>query len=72
MRLEHDQVSDAAYLYLVSSIEPGASAKVIVCEMHAQNASVHLDVDSDGRLLGVEILGASQLLHPETLAAAQT
>ncbi|RYI21177.1 DUF2283 domain-containing protein [Dermacoccus sp. 147Ba] len=31
---------------------------------------VVLDVDANGRLVGVEVLGASRLLAPEVLAAA--
>jgi uncharacterized protein YuzE len=68
MRITYDpEDGGAAYVYLVSQITPGEAKRQVI----ALDGQVLLDLDADGRLLGVEILGADRLLRPETLAAAE-
>ena len=61
--MTYDSDADAAYVYLRPStvVEPSVATTVTA------NADINLDFDREGRLVGVEILGASNL-HPELLA----
>ncbi len=70
VRIELDVEVDAAYLYLTDSEAAGAAVEQVVVD-RAGRGDVVLDFDADGRLLGVEIIGASQLLHPSSLSAAE-
>ncbi len=67
MRVTYDADADAAYLYAVESIGFGEVARTVVCDIPLDRAAINLDFDSAGRLLGVEILGASRVLRPESL-----
>ena len=60
---------DAAYIYLVDTIAPGAAVKQV--PMDPQHGMIVLDFDTAGVLLGIEVLDASQLLPPELLAQAE-
>jgi len=61
--MTYDSDADAAYVYLQppTVVEPSGATTLTV------SADINLDFDSEGRLVGVEILGASNL-HPELLA----
>lgn len=64
MRITWDRTADAAYLELTSTeLTPGRDTV-------DAGGSVLLDW-KDGRLVGVEILNASALLHPDLLAEAE-
>ena len=65
LRLTYDPAADAAYIYLQppTVIEPSVATTLPV------NASINLDFDDQGRLVGVEVLGASNL-RPELLQEA--
>jgi uncharacterized protein YuzE len=67
MRVTYDPAADAAYVYLVDRIAPGEAKRQVM----ALDGSVVLDLDSEGRLLGVEVLAAKQLLRPETIETAE-
>lgn len=60
-----DAVADAAYLPLVDHIGNGEIVENTVIER--SNGTIILDFDSDGHLLGVEILEARALLREETI-----
>jgi uncharacterized protein YuzE len=59
MRTEIDTESDAGYIYF-KEISPGEVKKTI-----SLNDSVNIDLDSEGKLLGIEILEVSKNL-PKT------
>ena len=63
MRFTYDPDADAAYVYLVDEIPPGAVARTAMCDVEFDGGSVHLDLDSGGRLLGIEILGCRAVLR---------
>jgi len=65
LRLTYDPSADAAYIYLqpATVIQPSVATTLPV------NASVNLDFDDQGRLVGVEVLGARHL-RPELLEEA--
>jgi uncharacterized protein YuzE len=66
MKISYDQSTDAAYIYLADEIRPGGVAKTYCCDPQEVNGQIHLDFDSDGRLIGIEVLDASRRL-PEIL-----
>jgi len=72
MRITYDGEADAAYVYLVDRIEQGGVARTSVAG-HGSPAldSINLDFDADGRLLGIEVLGAGRVLREETLRGAE-
>jgi uncharacterized protein YuzE len=67
MKFTYDKEADAAYVYLVESIPNGAVKKTLEL-----NNNVILDLDEDGKLLGIEILEASEILNQSSLNSAQT
>jgi uncharacterized protein YuzE len=67
MRLTYDSEVDAAYLYLAEDIGAGEAKTQIPVDDDRLNGTVVLDLDWDGRVLGIEILGASLLLPHDIL-----
>jgi uncharacterized protein YuzE len=69
MRVTYDPTADAAYIYLTEdNLTPGRDS--IPCEPPAgTNAIVVVDW-KDGKIVGLEVLDASKLLHPDLLAPA--
>ena len=66
MRATYDPAADAAYVYLCE-IVPGEAVKQKIIGV-GERGEIILDFDRKGRLLGIEILGAS-LISPEALLA---
>jgi len=56
MKIEYDKDVDAAYIYF-KEIEEGEVTQTI-----SLNESVSIDLDSEGKTLGIEILDASKNL----------
>lgn len=71
MEIEFDPAADAAYVRIVDHIRAGEAVTQVVVEDDRLPGEVILDLDRDGFLLGVEVLGASDLLRPATLASAR-
>ena len=71
VRITYDPEADAAYVYLVDAIAPGGVARTEIAMIDLDMASIAVDFDSKGRMLGVEILGASRVLAEETLRRAE-
>lgn len=71
MRITYDREADAAYIYLTDdALMPGRDS-VPVDPPEGQHAFVVLDW-KDGRIVGLEVLDASKLLHADLLAEAET
>ncbi|MFB4268961.1 DUF2283 domain-containing protein [Nonomuraea sp. GTA35] len=70
MRIEYGDENDVAYIYLVDHIGAGESARQVVLDDDGIRGEVILDVDREGKVLGIEVVGASYVLRPETLATA--
>lgn len=66
MKISYDKSVDAAYIYLTDETEAGGVAKTYCCDPLEVNGQIHLDFDREGRLIGIEVLGASQRL-PEAV-----
>lgn len=64
-----DSEADAAYFAVVKDIEAGESFENVVLER--EHGTIVLDFDRDGRMLGIEVLGAHALLAPKTLEDAE-
>ncbi|HZM30814.1 MAG TPA: DUF2283 domain-containing protein [Acidimicrobiales bacterium] len=65
LRLTYDREADAAYVYLLAptAVQPSVARTMSVDE------NINLDFDDEGRLVGIEVLGARNL-RPELLAEA--
>jgi uncharacterized protein YuzE len=70
MRVTYDKEGDAAYIYL-TPIPPGAAVRQEHVTGEAKGELI-LDFDRVGRLLGIEVLGASRYLPPSVIAAAES
>ena len=66
----YDRSADAAYFNISPRINAGEAVRQDVHEIDGRG-EVILDFDEDGKLLGVEILGAKSLLRPSTLNHAR-
>ena len=64
MKIEYDKDADAAYIYF-KEIEEGEVVQTI-----SLNESVNIDLDSEGRTLGIEILDASKNLPANAIKSA--
>jgi len=71
VRLTHDAEADAAYVYLVDEIDRGEVASSRVADIPLDRAALTVDFDANGRVLGIEVLGASRILREETITAAE-
>ena len=69
MWIEYDTEANAAYVHLETDTLDGAAVENVVIERPG-HGDVVLDFDADGRLLGVEVIGATELLRAATLEAA--
>ena len=66
MKITYDKAADAAYVYLTNGVEAGGIAKTYCCDPVEVNGEINLDFDKHGKLVGIEVLGASKLL-PEAV-----
>ncbi len=64
MRIEYDKSADAAYIYF-KEINKGEVVQTI-----SLNDSVNVDLDSEGKTLGIEILEASKNLPASAIKSA--
>jgi uncharacterized protein YuzE len=70
MRVTFDREADAAYVHLVDKIEPGQVAATRFANIPMDCASINVDFDAEGRVLGIEFLGAGRILRPSTIASS--
>jgi uncharacterized protein YuzE len=70
MRFTYSERADAAYICLESPEAGSSVAKSVPCDPTEIGADINLDFDSDGRLIGIEVLGASRHLPPTFLGDA--
>ncbi|MEV7610464.1 DUF2283 domain-containing protein [Microbacterium sp. NPDC089320] len=62
----YDPEVDAAYVTVGPPIADGGVARTVPVDLPDDiSGELFLDFDRDGRLLGIEVLGASRLLRPE-------
>ncbi len=70
MKVSYDRSIDAVYIYLVSEVVPGQAATTYACDPSEVGGHINLDFDSEGRLIGIEVLDASTKLPAELLRTA--
>lgn len=68
LRMTYDPDADAAFIYITDPIEPGSAVSNSVLNRLTPGASLIATFDSTDKLLGIELLGVSRLLHSEVLA----
>ncbi|MEK6823493.1 MAG: DUF2283 domain-containing protein [Nanoarchaeota archaeon] len=64
MKIEYDKEVDAAYLYFKEIVDGEITQTISL------NESVNLDLDKEGRTLGIEILDASKNLPVNAIKSA--
>jgi uncharacterized protein YuzE len=64
MKITLDKVANAAYIYF-KEIMPGEVVKTI-----SLNDSINIDLDKEGKTLGIEIINATKNLPLSTLNSA--
>ena len=69
MKLTVDRSADAAYINL--NEENISVAKTYPCDPSEVNGMINLDFDSEGHLVGIEILDASKKLNKKILDNAE-
>ena len=67
IRVRYDADADAAYFCFADAIHPGEAVLTVPVGGVSIDGIVNLDVDAQGRLLGLEVLNARRLLRPEIL-----
>lgn len=70
MRVTYDSEANAAYLEVMTEVADGSAVENLVIERPGKGDIV-LDFDADGRLLGVEVIGAAELLDRKVLDTAE-
>jgi uncharacterized protein YuzE len=67
LRVTYDPEANAAYIYFVPDIQAGGVAKTVPVGDGSEPWMVNLDVDDEGRILGLEVLDARSLLSAALL-----
>lgn len=65
MKIEFDREADAAYIYF-TNISEGEAVKTI-----SLNDSINVDLDKDGKTLGIEILDATKNLPKNFMKSSE-
>ena len=68
--ITYDAENDVAYVTIGAPLAAGVVDHTVELAPSPQGAALHADIDVDGKLRGLEILGASHVLPAATLAAA--
>jgi uncharacterized protein YuzE len=72
LRASYDASADAAYIYFAEEPRLGYRvAATVPLDPVAVGGMVNLDLDDDGRLIGIEVLEARSKLPPELLLAIE-
>ena len=66
-RIEYDEEANAAYIYLTEEILAGGVSRTVCVDPTEIGGMVNLDLDAEGRIIGLEVLDARQLLPRDIL-----
>jgi uncharacterized protein YuzE len=71
VRITYDPIADAAYIYLTGEpVTPGRDS--VVCDLPDGSGDLTVIMDwKDGKIVGLEVLTASSVLHADLLAQAR-
>lgn len=67
MKITYDPEADAAYIQLANTIPTGSVARTVECQISNEVEPVAIDLDINGKIVGIEILSARNLLPPEAI-----
>lgn len=67
MRVTYDREVDAAYIKVADVVVDQEATQQVECDPEDSEGTVILDFDNEGRLLGIEVLGASLCLPGDLL-----
>jgi len=67
VKIKYDQVVDAAYPSLLDDDAETSFGFTYACDPVLVKGQIHLDFDSSGRLIGIEVLQASKMLPGKLL-----
>jgi uncharacterized protein YuzE len=70
MKIVFDPKADAVYIYLSTNTSK-KSHKTYTCDPCEVNGQINLDFNSDGRLIGIEVLDARKLLPEEFIKSSE-
>lgn len=71
MTIKVDPEANAAYIAIEPDRPPGVVAKTHVCDIYFESGSIHFDLDRNGRLIGIEILGLSNVVTARAMTHLQ-
>ncbi|MFJ9736651.1 DUF2283 domain-containing protein [Streptomyces sp. NPDC101166] len=71
LRVTFDAKANAAYVYLSEPQAHPQVARMYPCDPVAVGGMINLDFDEDGRLVGIEVLGADSKLPRHVLDTAE-
>lgn len=66
-RIEYDPAANAAYIYLTEEILAGSVSRTVCVNPTEIGGMVNLDLDDEGRIIGLEVLDARKLLPRDIL-----
>ncbi|WP_433567023.1 DUF2283 domain-containing protein [Nocardia sp. CA-151230] len=66
-RVTYDPEANAAYIYLTHEIPAGGVARTVPVDPIVVAGMVNLDLDAEGRIIGIEVLDARTKLDPNLL-----
>ncbi len=72
MKIDYDESADAAYISLLPIITEGVVERTYTCNPEEVGGEINLDFDGKGRLIGIEVLDARQLLPTALLPEAKS
>lgn len=72
MRITYDPSADMGYVRLVEPMEPGSVERSVVIEHGELHGDVVIDLDREGRIVGLEIFQAGKQLPRAALGGART
>jgi uncharacterized protein YuzE len=62
-----DETVNAAYVFFVDEVRAGEAVKTVCVDPLDIGGMVNIDLDAEGKILGIEVLGATQLLPASLL-----
>lgn len=68
--ITYDSRADAAYIYLVPNVALGEASHQVMVEDVPGDSEIVLDFNDEGRMLGIEIIGARSCLVEDILRSA--
>jgi uncharacterized protein YuzE len=72
LRISYEETVNAAYVYLVDEIAVGAALNTVCVDPIDIGGMVNIDLDANGKIIGIEVLDASGMLPAVLMAALRS